>query len=312
MYAPYTLQEHYDALEKQFHRLLLIFQNQPEGESIHQLRVNIKKQMAFFGMLRALENELPLEEVQTPLNAFFKSIGRFRNLEVRQGILAEEEKKYAVSNAYSAEMKADIAEEKAWWANKNTSLSLIPFREVSNKIRASIDRMPLENIKETLGEYFYFLIEEIRQTINQEDLKEEALHDLRKLLKTVFFNLKLTDRLIVQAAIPETLYEETKAINEQLGNWHDQFITIYKLNAKRPKVDKQVLKLLKKKERIARKKLIGNFPVIYDLTSKLKQELFHLFAQDEPIVIPPRRFQEKKHQMIRNSFSQMNTLELTK
>ena len=309
MYAPTVLHEHYDALEKAFHALFLEFQTDPAGETIHQLRVNIKQQIAFFRILRALESHLPLEEIQAPFAAFFKSIGKIRNLEIRQQLLTNEEKKYQVADSYSNKIQEKISTEKLWWTTETEPLSLIPFRQVSHKVKSSIDRLPLENLKETLGEYFYFLIAEIRKTVSQETVKIEQLHDLRKLLKVLFFNLKLTDRLISQTTIPATLYKKLTRYNNILGEWHDQFITVYKLSYKKQKVDKQVLKMLKKKERTTRKEIIGSFPAIGDFISKLEKGIFHLFAQEEPVHIPPRRFKEEKYQEIRESLNQLNLME---
>ncbi|GEM_PF-2378206 len=312
MYVTYTLHEHFDVLEKDFHRLFLEFQISPEGETVHQLRVNMKKQMAFFQMLRALETHLPLEEIQAPFAAFFKSIGKIRNLEIRQTILSAEEREQKIKSEYVEALTHNIQEEKDWWLSDDVDISLIPIRLATDKVRSSIDRMPLCNIREMLGEYFYFLIEEIRQIIQNETPSAEQLHDLRKILKVCYLNLKLTDRLIPQASLSKSFYLTLNELNELLGLWHDQFISVYKVNAKKDKIDKQVVNSLRRKERIARKKIVKAFPTIYDLTTELQKALFHLFAQAEPVKIPPRRFQERKYKTIRNSFSQINTLEFTK
>lgn len=309
MHANYVFEEHYDVLDKDFHRLFLNFLNKPTEKVIHQLRINIKQQMAFFRILRALEDHLPLEEIQMPFAAFFKSIGKIRNLEIRQSVLSNEEKKYAITDSYANKLSSSIQEEKAWWQSEESTISLVPFREVSAKVRASINRMPLQNIKETLGEYFFFLIEEIRLIVQQEDLKIEQLHDLRKLLKVLVLNLKLADRLITQAVIPDKLYQRIESYDDQLGEWHDQFITVYRLSAKKSKVDKQVLKVLKKKERMTRKAIINEFGAIYNLSQAVKQALFHLFAQDKPFVIPPRRFKESKYLTIKESLTQLNIID---
>lgn len=312
MNVPYILQAHYDNLEKKFHALLIAFQIEPAGKTVHQLRVNIKKQMAFFQMLRTLEPHLPLEEIQAPFSAFFKSIGKIRNLEVRQAIVAQEETNHSITEGFATNLATNIKEEKDWWTTEDNSISLVPFRQASDKIRMSINRIPLHNVRENLGEYFYFLNEEIRQTIHQEKPSAEQLHDLRKFLKVLLFNLKLTDRLIPQSTLSDNLYKNLKALSELLGVWHDQFIAIYKISAKKDKMDKDILNLLRKKERVIRKRILKKFPEIYDLTHDLKQQLFQLFAQGKPMEIPSRKFQEGKYQIIRNSFSQINTLELNK
>ena len=305
MYVPYTLHEYYDELEKEFHQLHLDFQETLGGETLHQLRVNIKKHLAFFRLLHGLGGKLSLEEIQKPFIKFTRKIGKIRNLEILQQLLKTEEIAFSVTNGYSAKIEKDIAKKRKQLKKPSKDISLIPFKEVSDKVRRNIDHIPLGNVQENLGEYFHFLLEEIRQTIHQE-VSIEQLHSLRKVLKTLFFNLRLTDRMIPKEDFSKKLYDKLVGFSKQFGDWHDEFITIEKLRNNPKKVNKKVFKDLKNKERQSRQELRKQFKNIFKLTKKIEKEIYRLFAEDEEVMPLSRRFEKEKYHRIWESFEQVN------
>lgn len=306
MYVFPTLHEYFDELEKEFHQLYLDFQETPEGETIHQLRVNIKKQLAFFRLLHGIGGKLALEEIQKPYIKFSRTIGKIRNLEIRQQLVKTEEETLEVKKEYSEQLEKDIAKKRERIKQSETTISLIPFKEGSDKVSYSIDHIPLEKAKENLGTYFHFLLAEIRKTINEEATNMEQLHTLRKVLKTLFYNLKLTDRMIPKEDFSKKLYNKLEKLSMQFGKWHDEFITVEKLKEQPDKVNQKVFKDIKNKEQQSRQELRSKFKNIFELTQRIEKEIFRLFDEDKEITPPPRRFEKTRYTIIRESFDQVN------
>ncbi len=306
MYVLPALHEHCDELEKGFHQLHLDFQETPEGETIHQLRVNIKKHLAFFRLLHGIGGKLALEAIQKPYIKFSRKIGKIRNLEIRQQLVKSEEVALNVKKEYSKQLKKDISTKTKRVKQSNIVISLIPFKEGSDKLRYSIDRIPQEKVKENLGAYFHFLLAEIRQIIKEGVTNIEQLHTLRKVLKTLFYNLKLTDRMIPKEDFAKKLYDKLERLSMQFGNWHDEFITVEKVKKQPDKINKKLFKDLKNKEEKSRQALKNKFKNISKLTKKIEKEIFRLFDEDKEITPPPRRFEKKKYTNIRESFDQVN------
>jgi len=306
MYAPYVLHEHYDALDKDFHLNYLKLQENLKDKVVHEMRRNIKQQIAFTKMLRALDEHFPIKKVQAPFHRLFKKLGKLRDLAIERKLLKKEETHLKLDKDYDKKIKTILADCKEEVENCNELSSLVAFRQSSKKIRESIDRIPIDNTKEHLVEYFYFLISTTKEILQMVAPDTDEIHRLRQLLNILYYNLKLVDRMIPQATLKEDYYDLLVRINSQMGEWHDEHFTLCQIGQQVSGVEKKLLNNLTQKEKRDCLAIQSNFDALTSLLEDIEKDVYQIFAKDEPLHIPEPNFKNKKYKEIKKSISQMN------
>ncbi|MGZ3864511.1 MAG: CHAD domain-containing protein [Bacteroidia bacterium] len=179
----------------------------PEG--YHKLRVEIKKLHAFFKMVRYLNRTFKQKHIFKPLRSVFSDAGKIRELKV-QGKLLD---KYAGKNKlkdYRIHLKNSELRLKENFQN-NLGLQVKKnIRSIPKLIQPYLITIHSADI----SDYLKKENKKIRKLAGDEKHSARQLHEIRKLIKEVFYNQKITGTPGVTGPAEEKLHK-------LIGKWHD-------------------------------------------------------------------------------------------
>lgn len=191
------------------------------GEAgLHNLRVDIKKQRAFYRLLRLVDPDFPYRDFYYTLKKVFAHGGVVREIHRQLHLLKDAgdiahhfSRKYRryLSNAYRL-ARNDFRD----YAHK---MQPPGWEEIEHPIIQALGNC----IQPTLEEYFQQLRSQAEEIIDRLDVcSNEELHQLRKIIKDYEANRKMSSLYFRFETGPCVgLSIDTGALLEQLGLWHD-------------------------------------------------------------------------------------------
>lgn len=226
------LHEYYSDLDRRFHFFFMELIRNPGRETIHDLRVNMKKQNAFFRLLSALDNDFIAEKATDAFAHFYKRAGKVRDLQVERQVVEAEEELLSLGRHLSLKL---IRHEKMYLADLRRyeeEYSLEPIRALARVVKHHIQNLAVEEMAGRLEEYFGLLLDAIGRVSELALRREDELHNLRRRIKELFYNLELMDLLFPDANLLDTAeYQLLDELQSLLGDWHDYDFTIRKIGA---------------------------------------------------------------------------------
>lgn len=305
MYITSILHDYYNGLEKDFHEIYLNLQEAPKEKVVSEMRRNIKQQLAFTKILRALDEQFLINKTQAPFRRFFKKLGVLQDLAAERSLLYKEESKLELHKAYEEQINNLLTDKKDKLENAKELISLVSFRHASKRIKESIDRIPTENTKEYLLEYYSFLISAITDILDKQP-DTASNEKLRQLLNILFYNLKLADRMVPKISIKKDYYDLLVRLNSQLTNWHNDYFTLHKIEQQIEGVEKKLIEDLVKQEKKDYLAIQSSFDALRSLMEDIKTDIYHLFSTDQLLPTTKQSFTGNKYREIKNSISQIN------
>ena len=195
-------------------------------EELHKMRVALKKVVAAFHLTSFLMPSRLQKEDLHKLRKIFKAAGKVREIQLMWSRLKD---------IPSGDESVDDALKEYFKEEEKSAKK--KFRHAYNSSDKDIDELR-EKITESLQQagrmsrapYFEQHVHMISKTIASRDLNEKGLHELRKHLKELKYNLKMATRRIirqVENALPVTWMNECEDV---IGKWHDEvmFIVFFK------------------------------------------------------------------------------------
>jgi len=199
-------QDYFTELTKTFNECHQNLLQQTIEQDIHKLRTTLKKLKTFNILLDGLlfrEKDFPLE-----FDNLFKLSGEIRDIQIQQKILEEYDDGY---KAYLLYMYEDRL--KKFKIKESFDDELIYLTDKLNRVEDyHIDEQIIMNIQ-TRIEMSY---DDIRSMV--EKISTENLHDLRKRIKRIYYNLLMLGDL--------SDIQKIDQIQETIGLWHDYDVTI--------------------------------------------------------------------------------------
>lgn len=225
-----------------------------QQEDFHALRVDIKKLRAHTRLLEFCSKKFDRDAFIKPYKKVFAYTGIIREiqieLEIIQKLEAESESEKYIKRLNKKLLKclADFKPEKFRKKIKKRTDEIEPFLCLN------------ENFDQKKPDvYFEKSWKKIEEIIRKKTPRKEQLHDLRKYLKTFFYNLKIFE--------PENnIHDDITKYMDYLGQWHDYDIMLERISKavkKDKKLELEILqdKLLKEERKLYQKiKLINQLP----------------------------------------------------
>jgi CHAD domain-containing protein len=241
-------------------------------ETFHRLRVEIKKIRALFSLIAYVDGGFKkhskkyFEQFKPP----FKKAGKVRQLQMEEEMLCR----------YRPDVKLKSKTPVAQWLminQKKQEKAIAVFeKETGNKTNKRIDKTGekieahLDRITQrSLIEYNKYAEAELRKRIQNAFTKKET-HDVRKQIKELLYNLKLT------VSADDRVIKQTDHLQDTIGKWHDGEATVIYLDKiideTRHENKQDIVRLMKAAKRISddNKKL---FQQINESRKKLKNIL---------------------------------------
>ena len=187
------LMKYYNNLDRQFHFYFMELIRRPGAETIHDLRVNMKKQVAFFHLLEAVAPDFIADKAHQAFAHFYKKAGRIRDLQVERKVVEAEEELLHLGRHLSLKLVREEKMRTQDLRRYEEDYSLEPIRALSRVVKTHVQNLPLPQMTQRLADYFGILTDSIDRLSRLADRKKEELHNLRKHLKELFYNLDLVD-----------------------------------------------------------------------------------------------------------------------
>ncbi len=220
--------DYYLSLDKKFKKYFHETLVKDETESIHRLRVILKKIKAFFHMLNYLDDQFHFDKSFHDFEAIFKEAGKIRDVQVRLSLFDSIEKEIGLSLVNQRRRSEKDEKTKFISYKKNVKRKSGFHTEVRKKIVRSLkDGFPVDSIKL----YLISQSEELDEQMNKHAYSYGELHKLRIHLKRYYYNLTfLNDYLFKSKTITKHIQRLDK-LQERLGKLHDS-VSVFGLTKK--------------------------------------------------------------------------------
>lgn len=237
----HRLSDYYAELHRVFRRYWeeVLYDYGPE--TVHGFRVNLKRQVAFFHMLESLDGgRFSAREAVETFHALYRHAGKVRNRQVERSLL----KKYDASVYLSQWLQDKEHRHLLVLQSLEQDQGADHLDALAGRVQQCIGSLPERDIDVRLSEYFHGLVR--RMEANGD------LHDLRKLIKELFYNWSF----IFDDSTRDSALIWLNELQDLLGRWHDYDFTLHHLGRKRAKKDMEISRRLHSRQ-IALEQQIG-------------------------------------------------------
>lgn len=223
-------------------------------EDIHSFRIEVKKIKAFFHLIQKVQN-LDTAHFPKQIKNFYKLLGTIRILQLQQLKISEAIKKTksVVPEAYlhilRTETDKQIEKANKLLLNKN----LFKEKKLTGKLPAKISKAALNN-------YLSFQKNKLLRLISEENISDKQIHQIRKILKDIFYVHPYVMNKKKSAADPFFDRKNIKEITDILGNFHDACVALSLLSPE------YLSKISSQQER-------DSLPAIHDKLQKERKEI---------------------------------------
>jgi CHAD domain-containing protein len=181
--------------------------------NIHDFRVEIKGLRSFMRLLHSANKGIPSALPATFLGIYHIS-GRIREAQLDSAKIKK--MKYPLP-AYLEHLSGNLAGAKIEWAMHYS-------KEIPEKLGDTLLSYPYEDLSpEHLAEFINSRIRKIGKLIKHDVITDEELHQIRKWLKDMIYNMKLAAKEWEEGsvAVQHVLLPELEALSDSIGEYND-------------------------------------------------------------------------------------------
>ncbi|MDZ7741595.1 MAG: CHAD domain-containing protein [Bacteroidota bacterium] len=219
-----------EILQEYFDKQRIVFEDSLEearetmgAESIHQLRLSVKRMRALYSFLRFVDVKKTAKNELQKLKLIYRPAGVLRDLHVQQDLLDVYEKrlniKYGLFLSYLEEKEAIASTELSKSIAGFEAAVLLELTEKTTEILSRCNEQELARKAETVFEQH---MDRIRKLNKLNTDKNKNLHEIRKILKQVRYLLNIFSVEADRIVNLQVSYDRLNEIEKTLGNWHDQ------------------------------------------------------------------------------------------
>ncbi len=223
------LLQFYNEQRKTFEEHLELVTSTNDVETIHKLRLSIKRIRALFTFFQFLDNkskkgQKPLKE----LKVVYKPAGKIRDVQVHIGLLDSYEKRLEFEFVKYRSYLKEIENQHHLNLKKSAKIfSVTPLEKLHKKTEHIIEKYSTAEIKENASKLLdkkFDIIENLNKIPTD---KEKNLHEIRRILKEVRYLLNIFNGRIPETKRIKVSLTRLKQIEQTLGKWHDQVNASY-------------------------------------------------------------------------------------
>jgi len=227
-----NLVDYYRRIDRLFSRNYIATFRQFDIDVIHKLRISIKKQRAFLNLFSTLTETINAKKAYRPIRQVFRKAGAIRDLQVQQKLLRHYEKKFLLDlSEHTDRLSTDEQTAKKIFFTLKKQGYFAVLKKHSDQLLRSIRSLELDQLNKRIKQYFHQLFEEIFQLIDLPNKEVEQLHQLRKLLKELNYNLLLINDSKGVVIANKSNLKDLDALQELLGDWHDVEVAFLQLDS---------------------------------------------------------------------------------
>lgn len=230
------LSEYYQDLDRGFHLYWMEVLRDYGPETVHGLRVNLKQQRAFFYMLEALTPSFSAGEAMDVFEGVYRKAGKVRDRQVERALIEKNEHRLHIEHRFSAWLEEQEGRRALLLQQYESGHSMLPVRALSEQVLRTIRALPEHELEALLQAYFIKIIRGVVAFIRGDKAAGDDLHDLRKFIKELFYNLRFLQQHTGPEALQCGALGRLDDLQHALGKWHDFDFTITHLKEKKKEI----------------------------------------------------------------------------
>jgi len=240
--------------EKVFKNNLIISRKRPTKDSVHDLRVSVKKMRSYLRLKEQFTGD-KWKESFSKVSALFKSFGRLRDYDMSLTLIRKFERKEHVSFIFFKEYLSVNRSLTRKWAKQEA----IKFNEHEPDIFNEQFNFVAGTNAEVCGKIIQLSAMRIKKVKNLSKHFQKNAHEIRKQLKDIYYWLKICPKDLAENFI--NLKTVDRMLN-YLGSWQDHIILRKKIkqyvkDLPKKNEEKEMLKTFEKKLITAQKGLVN-------------------------------------------------------
>ncbi|MBK6903754.1 MAG: CHAD domain-containing protein [Saprospirales bacterium] len=267
----------FDQLDTYVHLSFLEMQRDCRKGTIHALRVALKRFRALLQMLDALDPHFAGKPAIKKLKPLFEEAGKLRALQILDAILHAQEEKLQMDHVHSAKIRQRIGAQQRFFDEFIHSYSIADIREASLQARSHLLHLGLRALRSGLRGYFRDLLQDISRLSREGLSSKKRLHDLRKNIKKVHYNLLVILETNPSLSLPAEPVQALENAQNLLGKWHDQHLA-FREAKDMSDAPKLLLRQLRQEERLCLQEVRIALVQLPPQVECLLQEAEHMLA----------------------------------
>lgn len=223
----------YVKLELELLECMVLYEQAPKKRLVHQMRVNLKKQLAFLVLTQNLgQNEAMARHLEV-IRAFQKRLGKVRDCQVQCDKAEQIEADLGLDANISDFFKDKEADYQVDWLKFKEDGNLTEAMSgVRMLLSTALEQISSDWLEEELLGQFRHILFEIKCLSNIASFNTDAFHELRTYLKRLTYTWNFLQTHYSQLPIEPAFWELVKQLEQALGEWHDYNSLLKKVNAK--------------------------------------------------------------------------------
>lgn len=202
-----------------------------DEDSIHDLRVEIKRLRAFFNLIEWINPAFQAKQEMSEIRRLFRAAGVLRDNHVQQELVSQwiTRRRYELSE-YLNELKCAEKDSRPRFVKKGRKFDPGLLTEKWRHIRTALASLPPGHIREKAEGRLRFLTGSLIEFRNKSDFLEGDYHQIRILSKETRYTLEIIRKCFPQDQSRQDLDECIRKMHQALGKWHDDDVALASLD----------------------------------------------------------------------------------
>lgn len=223
------LQQYYNEQRKTFEEHLELVKKTDDAETIHKLRLSVKRIRALFTFFQFINDNSKYGKKDIKyLKLIYKPAGNIRDVQVHLDLLDSYEKRLQFKfTKYRAYLENIEKKHHKNLKNSAKALSVAPLEKLQEKTKMILGKYSATELKEKASKLLdkkFDIIENLNKIPTN---KEKNLHEIRRILKEVRYLLNIFNGKIPETKRVKVSLTRLIQIEQTLGKWHDQVNASY-------------------------------------------------------------------------------------
>jgi len=212
---------------------LLAFYDAQQPEDIHQMRVSIKKIRAVSALLQGEKRMKKLKKSRNKLRDIFQHAGRLRSVHVHLALMERHQLNH---EEHKKALQTELANETAAFYQLHDNY-LKTLKKLKSEFSKGAEDLKLKDVEKI----YVGQLKDLDAFFTNDTPDAEQLHEKRKLIKQLLYvHQSLPDKMKAAIGLHVEYLDE---MQELIGNWHDNLMTIELLRESGSDVAEEVGKL---------------------------------------------------------------------
>lgn len=187
---------------------------------IHSVRLEVKKMKASMRLLKAMDSRFDYKKCFKGIYTFYKDLGLVRETQLQKSKFEalNTSLKSSFKKKFHQLLADDLEEREDRLLRHFEGKTIKNFKKVQRKIKSALKDLPASDFKM----YLKKSVKKLKTQIQKMDLTDDKMHDLRKTIKEMKYNIPLRKKAAEKFFIKENIdFNILEDLQDWLGEWRD-------------------------------------------------------------------------------------------